>query len=352
MSRFEIHPDSLKGAGLSTMMAQGSLAIMAMQLGNIDMNGIGGSQTQVLQESINRSRDNIIRCNRDISNIESALSKIIKTYNEAENNLVSNLFGKAADIIMPMTSVGAAVTVGANAVAVGNDSKMGDGTKKLIQNLLKYIMKNNNEGSEKIVDIGIIIEKIKEGKYLDAIEKLPGLFGIKGWDFTSGVTMNTALLKFDSIIKTLKLVADPKGYITANQSKYEQMMLDYAKDGNILGVISTMSGMFVQTVGKGVVDVTCQLISGGVDTLLKGVTGGLLDLSTINAVFEEHLGFSAGTIFSAATDAISTGVDYVVDGVVTIVGKTGEVVDELIGGAISAGGKAIKGICNWVKGWF
>lgn len=87
--------------------------------------------------------------------------------------------------------------------------------------------------------------------------------------------------------------------------------MNYLKQGNIVGTMYSMSSEFIQTVGKGTVDETCQLISSGLDSAVKTVIFGLVDVSTINALMEDNWGISPGTLFNGAAGAISDCVDFV-----------------------------------------
>ena len=113
--------------------------------------------------------------------------------------------------------------------------------------------------------------------------------------------------KFKAVSETIKLVSDKEGYIQKNDDKYMDITVDRLKDGDIIGAVWNMGGSFIQTVGKGTVDVTCRLISGALDSVTEKTFG--ISVSNFNSVLEREIGVSPGSVFNDVATAVGDGVE-------------------------------------------
>ncbi|SCY71268.1 hypothetical protein SAMN02910292_02586 [Lachnospiraceae bacterium XBB2008] len=374
MSKFEINVESIKKEGAELNSEKDRLLQLANAMDSVDLRGItGSSQMPIFQEQIDSLKTRVRKNGEEITAAGDALGRITAHYENCENNVVSALGTLSnSDGLVSGGAIGVGV-IGAQNVTfpiLNNEvSDLGDaiddlipnrGLKKIAKNTLKEVLKGAKPGSEKILDIRDIVNKLEDGDVFGALEKAPGLIDIKAWDFKklkdvakgskdfSGI-LDTAALKFETTMKTMKLVTDSDGYINRYKEQYESQAMEYLKKGNLLGTIHSISSEFVQTVGKGTVDVACQVASSSIDSLVKTATFGLVDLSTINAALEDSIGFSPGTMFNATTKVISDGVDYVLDDLIPGAGK---VVSNITGNAVKTGGKIIDGGINFLKKLF
>lgn len=169
------------------------------------------------------------------------------------------------------------------------------------------------EGSEKAYKIW---SQIADGAYLDAVGEFVNAVGGQMYR-TDAVTGNTCFcwnaVKVQSTVRTFQLVLDDDGYIAKNRIKYETMATDALRRGDLAGCAGAMVGEFVQTVGKGTVDVLCQTVGTYFDSTISMATGGMLTLSSINDLMYDVSGVSPGIVFNSITDGISNGVDFAVD---------------------------------------
>lgn len=173
-------------------------------------------------------------------------------------------------------------------------------------NLLKQIKKDANKY---ILDdyafVSKAAEQLLEHEYGEAAETVGD--GVVDLLFEGDKSLIGVKLK--AVGETLKICLDEDGYIQKNADKYEEMALDSLKDGNILQTVTIMSGEFVQTVGKGSVDILCQLAGDAIGGI--PVVGDALDYT--NAVLEDLTGTSPELFLEEAGDTLSNGVDWFVD---------------------------------------
>lgn len=235
------------------------------------------------------------------------------------------------------------------------------GLRKVTKKTIKYLIKKSGaKGVGKIFDVKSVIDDIIDQKYFDTVEDLMGLFDVKGWDF-SGVEltadprpyldqgMNVGVLKVQAVIKSFKMCMDKNGYIQKNDAKYMNEAENRILSGDIAGGIAALPADFIQTVGKGSVDVVCQVASSSIDSIFKAYTGGLMDLSTLNAMCEDAFGHSMGTLFNSATSAISKGVDFYTDKILI---EGSSLVGKGIGKAVKAGISGVKSGLKFLKSVF
>lgn len=370
MSSFDINVNEIKKGSLELHSEKGKLMVMSNEIGTIDLTGVlGNYQMAMIQEALETVKHQTKENEKSLAAISESLADISYRYTSTDSQIMTHsgvkvdsigtilgtllgtkMAGKGYDISSEVTEV----------IDISDEGFLNKSTKKIAKNILTKTMKELKPGSEKIVDIGEIVVKLENGDVFGALEKVPGLNDIKAWDFKklndlakdskdrSGI-MNAGVLKFQAAMKVLKEVTDSDGYIQNYQRQYEVEAQQYLRQGNILGTIYSLSSEFVQTVGKGTVDVTCQLISGGLDSAIKTASLGFLDLSTINATMEDMVGGSLGTLFNATTQGISSGVDFIVDDLIP--GVAGAAVD-VAGKAIDAGGELISSGIDFIKNLF
>lgn len=157
-----------------------------------------------------------------------------------------------------------------------------------------------------------IWSKLADGKYSEAAGDFVEAIGGKGFDGETGA-INWTGVKVKALGKTIKLVLDEDGYISKYAEKYNDMAVEYFLKGDVAGLVGAGAGEFVQTVGKGTVDILCQTTSSVVDGMVSKATGGILTFSSMNQAMYELVGTSPGHMFNQATKAISSGVDVIVD---------------------------------------
>lgn len=290
-------------------------------------------------------------CAVSFESIDSELSKLCKGETSFADNMKNALSATGSDLKASVEDV--------NKVMDYIDEKfenLTDAEKKVLKDIFGRITKDTP--LKDLDAVYKIIDEARKGnmtgsvcEFLDAISSNTTKDG--SIDFTG--------LKIKAISKLLKMGLDEEGYLQKNKEKYEDIITDLGLQGDIPGVIWFMGGDFVQIVGKGSVDILCQLGSGLVDTAFSEATGGTT-LSEINAVMYEKYGWSPGHAFNDIAGGISDMVDVVVDegydfvkdiaksageaigGVADVVGKTGKVVASTIGDIGSTIGNFLGGL--------
>lgn len=188
------------------------------------------------------------------------------------------------------------------------DEPLSDGQKSIVKSLYKVFL-----GKSEIKDVPDMlkfIDKIHKGDYGSAIGFLVDKAGSS---LTADGNLNYTGLKIKTVGKTLDLVLKKDSYVQYNDSKYMDKIEKALGNGDILGVVWNGAGNFVQTVGKGTVDVSCQLVSDTIDACLESITGGFITLSGVNALLNDTVGYSPGRLFNDCTKGISKAVDVVLD---------------------------------------
>lgn len=224
---------------------------------------------------------------------------------------------------------------------------------KSVQNTVKTFYKKTvgkkiEEKYENLEAASKICSKIIKGEFSDAAEKFVNTVG--GDKLKMLVTTKSGDLSFNwdglqlqAVIKSLKLACNFDGYAQKNLSKYEDLSNDYAKQLDIGGIVGSMLGGAVQVLGKGTVDVTCQLASSVLDSTVSYATGGLFTMSSINDAMYDLTGTSPGHIFNSVSNSISDGVDYIVDkGLVEGMSNLGKAVENGVSTSIKAVGSLFR----------
>ncbi len=212
-----------------------------------------------------------------------------------------------------------------------------------------------------------IVNKLAKGEYWDAVWKAVG--GI-----APGIDLNVAIgsgnifkginwtgLKIKAVSTVGQLVTDKDGYIQKNDEKYMNKAEEALKKGDVLGCVWDIGGNFIQTVGKGTVDATCQLVSGVVDSVTEKVFG--VSLSTANAIMKDVCGWSFGSLFNDVGKGVSNAVDLVVDSgakfwgefskqAYSDINEFGNIVSSAAKTTTKAISGVISGIGKVIKSWF
>lgn len=190
-------------------------------------------------------------------------------------------------------------------------SDLPDYAKQLIKSACKKMFGNGVSAYE-------IVKKMKDGDVFGVIWESVGAVAPSTFDWKNGGAISWTGLKLKAVSTVGKLVTDPDGYIQKNDEKYQDMMMDDLKNGDILGFVWDGAGSLVQTVGKGTVDATCKLISGTIDSYTEHLTEALfgygVSWSQMNAMMYEVAGWSPGHAFNAVSKFVSDGVDTIIDG--------------------------------------
>lgn len=194
-------------------------------------------------------------------------------------------------------------------------------------------------------------------KYMTALSiTTDALNGEVGWDTINtylqeviskdGLTgeakiANTALgMKIDAAITTAKVVTDSDGYYMTRKGELESRIEEYLKEGDILGSTGLLAGEFVDTVGKGFLDVGGRVI---VSTL---------HLDTANNLIEAFTGVNIGENVNKFNNAIGDGVSDIIDGTGEALHDVSNVIGDVGAGVIEAVSNAGSGIKDWVGGLF
>lgn len=194
-----------------------------------------------------------------------------------------------------------------------------DKFSKTEKNVIKILFKKVTEGKDSKLNIPSeakaaysVWSKLADGKYADAVGDFIEAVGGKTFDAESG-SINWTGVKVSALAKTFKLVLNGESYLSKNADKYEELATEHLLKGDVAGCAGAAAGMFVQTVGKGSVDVLCQTASSVLDGAVSAGTGGKLTLSSMNQAMYDLVGTSPGHVFNSMTKAVSDGVDVIVD---------------------------------------
>lgn len=190
-----------------------------------------------------------------------------------------------------------------------NYSQLPDVEKQLIKSACKKMFGNGVSAYE-------IVHKMMDGDYFGVIWESIGAVAPSSFDWKDGIGWKGLKLKAVSTVG--KMVTDSNGYIQKNDEKYQNMMMDDLKNGDILGFVWDSAGSLVQTVGKGSVDGTCKLVSGAIDSFTEKLTEDLfgygISLSTANALMYDQFGWSPGHAFNKVGKFVSNCTDTIIDG--------------------------------------
>ncbi len=202
------------------------------------------------------------------------------------------------------------------------DAKLPEWQKAIISPIKKKIIDKITKDTafDGIDDAYKIWSEIAEGKFGDAFLDTIDTIGGKTLDWATetgnslkGGEINWAGVKVKAMVILGKMTLDENGYLQKNTDYYDTLSIDYYKKNGLGSGIGALVGelapAFVNAVGKGTVDVLCQTASSMVDSVVSRLTYGITDVSTINAVMKEKLGWSPGHAFNDVTKVISDASD-------------------------------------------
>lgn len=234
------------------------------------------------------------------------------------------------------------------------DKKLTETEKELYKSFYKIVL--GKTPIKDIPDMFKVIDKIHKGDYGGALGYLVDKAGMA---LDSDGNISYTGLKIKAIGKTIDLVLGKDSYIIANDDKYKAKAESSLRHGDILGFVWNGGGDFIQTVGKGTVDVSCQLVSDTIDAYISQSTGGLLTLTTVNTMLNDTIGTSPGHIFNACTKVVSDATDFYIDKGGDFLGALAKQsysdlaeFGDLVGKAGKGISKASGGIVSAIKGWF
>ena len=246
-----------------------------------------------------------------------------------------------------------------------NYSNLPEPVQLLLKDACKKLFKKLKL-SENLVSAYEIFDLMLEGDVWGVIWKSVGALAPSTFDWKNNGAINWTGLKIKAVSIVGGLVTDENGYIQVNDRKYMQMMEDSFMEADILGFVWNGAASFFQTVGKGVVDGTCQLISGAFDSVTEKATermfGYGISWSTLNAIVYEDWGWSPGSVFNDVSGAISNGVDAFWDGGAEFWSAFSEQTysdfkdfGELVGDAANATADYLESaadtVGDWIKSW-
>ena len=202
------------------------------------------------------------------------------------------------------------------------ESTLSEGQKALLNPVKKKILDATTKDTflDGIDDAYTIWSEIADGKFGDAFLDTIDTIGGKTLDWATetgnslkGGEINWAGVKVKAMVILGKMSLDENGYLQKNTDYYDTLSIDYYKKNGLGSGIGALVGelapAFVNVVGKGTVDVLCQTASSMVDSVVSRLTYGITDVSTINAVMKEKLGWSPGHAFNDVTKVISDASD-------------------------------------------
>ena len=368
MSMYKVSSGLINHAGEFETIS-GAISQLAGEIEAINLAGaVGYAQLSDYQAQLDALRTKTAGCSDGVETLGSTMAQCAAKYQNAETDVCFRIEGGgvASGIARGITSISKYIESLNNApVRVVKDGGLTKGKKKLLKNLIKKTLKELKKGSEKIVDIADIIEKIAKGDYLDAIKKAPGLFDVKSWNFKalkdvlpgshdySGI-MNTAALKFETIVDTIKYVYSDKT-MKMTQS-YNDKMLECARKGDWGGVATNMISLWHHGVIGGASKIASSAISGMLDSYTKFMTGGIMDISLANTLLEETIGINPGKVVNELGKGVGAAADFFVDdllpGAIDIVGKTGKVTESVIKAGVDVMDNVSQGINSVLKRLF
>lgn len=238
-------------------------------------------------------------------------------------------------------------------------SNLPDPVQKLLKGACKKLFKSGVSAYE-------ILQMMLEGDIWGVIWKGVDVVAPSIFDWDKGI-INWTGLKMKAVSLVGELVTDEDGYIQLNDEKYMNMMENSLREADVLGFVWNCGGSFVQTVGKGAVDATCQLISSAADSVTEKITESLfgygVSLSTLNSIMYEDCGWSPGHAFNFVSKTVSNGVDAFIDGgaefwsafseqAYSDIKEFGNLVGNAATATVDFVGDALNSAGDWIKSWF
>lgn len=178
----------------------------------------------------------------------------------------------------------------------------------------------------------ILSEETELGQIKKAYEITSDILsGDVGWDTAkTAVEAITDSPKVDAVLKVIDICTDETGYYVQRGNALEAKAFEQLKQGNIVGGTYTLLQEFVEVVGKGTVDVGCQLV---VDTF---------HLGTVNKIIRSTTGYDIGArldkagayIGDTVSDVLDSG-DGAIDNALYEIGTAGVVTANYVGNTLS-----------------
>jgi uncharacterized protein YukE len=234
------------------------------------------------------------------------------------------------------------------------ESKMSEKQKAFFNTFKSKILETTTkdtmfEGIDEAYDIW---SEIADGKYGDAFLDTIDAIGGKTIDWATEAGnaieggINWVGVKVKATVILAKMCIDDKNYLNKNAHYYDNVAVDYYHKNGIGSAVGVFVGeaipAFTNVVAKGTIDVLCQTASSMIDSVVKRATYGHTDLSTMNAVMKESIGWSPGHAFNDVTKVISDVSDKGGDVMIEIGSTLGIGVENVIkatGSLVSAAGK-------------
>ena len=149
------------------------------------------------------------------------------------------------------------------------------------------------------------------------------LTGEADWDTAkTGVDLFGGGSRLESVILTGKVIFSEESDYMERHEELQEDMIEHLKEGDILGTGFLMAGDFVETVGKGVIEVGSQLV---VSTL---------HLDTVNNLIEGFTNVDVGEAITNAAEKVGDGISDFVDAGAEVMGDISETMYDLGEGAV------------------
>ena len=329
MADINVNPNNLRTASNQLKKISSSVDLCASEVKRIRKSmKISNNVDASLKKNLLTISNTLDNKKHAINSAGNALNSIVSLYSNSEKNIANKAVKKSKNnskasinpIFMPLLAIN-----GSQFATLGIEwwkKNQGD-----VEKYYDYFDKNLNKVPKSIRDIvGLYMKRKGIGKVSDVYKVLKDLrksdwgmaFADAGKKFAGksvneNGNINWKVLKIKAALDTIGLVTKKGGYIEKNKAKYEDFQLQSAFKGDLYGIVSGISAEFVQTVGKGSVDVLCKTVYGAMDSAFEAATLGHLNLTTIDDMTYDALGMSFGRGFNATTQFVSDVVDVVCD---------------------------------------
>lgn len=384
MSNFEVMSANIKNGASDINGINNTIKSLKQQLDKCDsvlQSCMSSKSYPGIKRSLSAASKSLQQQSANLNHLASGLEKSSTLYSKTEKEISSQKItvGKTTDIkkaanqknyselIKNVLAGGmSSATFWSKVKAEGKDvldavdfvaelyEKLTETEKELYKSFYKIIV--GKTAFKDVPEMFKVIDKIHKGDYGGALGYLVDKAGMA---LDSDGNISYTGLKIKAVGKTIDLVLGKDSYIIANDDKYKAKAESSLRHGDILGFVWNGGGDFIQTVGKGTVDVSCQLVSDTIDAYISQSTGGLLTLTTVNTMLNDTIGTSPGHIFNACTKVVSDATDFYIDKGGDFLGALAKQsysdlaeFGDLVGKAGKGISKASGGIVSAIKGWF
>lgn len=174
-----------------------------------------------------------------------------------------------------------------------------------------------------------------EGALLKSLSTIISMAYTKSVEVDSGL-ISFVKLKGKSIGLTLLLIKSDS-YVMQNCDKYDDLLIQDLKNGDVSKFAYDLIIAYpLETVGKGVVDVSCKLIQSAADSIVEAMTGGMTNYTILDSAIKDKYGISINSVLGDMGNRIS-------DGVTSFHDTTSQLF-----GLVDYG---VKSGINWIKSW-